>query len=229
MLVKKDTKEGTVFSGKPKKVSWERLWTFSGGPFTLTGWPRKNIHTDLEFARNCGLPSVAASATQYQGYLAELMIDIFGPEWLSHGTMSVKFIKIVDAGDVIVTRADVKSKEPVNGATRFILDAYGENQRKEKVLVGLAAGIVGKVDYAKVRPKVPYPEAGGKKGAEGLPQYEPFEFLLTPELNQQYLFAAEDFHPRYFQETEIGSPIGHPGLLLNMSNATRSPSFKMGS
>ena len=53
---------------------------------------------------------------------------------------------------------------------------------------------------------------------------EPFEFSVTPELNEQYLFAVEDFHPRYLGET-AGRPQVHPALLLNMSNITRSPSF----
>lgn len=56
-------------------------------------------------------------------------------------------------------------------------------------------------------------------------EMEPFEFVVTPELNQQYLYAEEDYHPRYWRETDAGPPIVHPGLLLNMSNHTRSPSF----
>jgi hypothetical protein len=56
-------------------------------------------------------------------------------------------------------------------------------------------------------------------------EFEPFEFVVTPELNQQYLYAEEDYHPRYWRETHAGAPIVHPGVLLNMSNHTRSPSF----
>lgn len=55
--------------------------------------------------------------------------------------------------------------------------------------------------------------------------FEPFEFLVTPELNQQYLYAEEDFDSKYIQETESGPPMVHPALILNMSNTTRSPSF----
>jgi hypothetical protein len=56
-------------------------------------------------------------------------------------------------------------------------------------------------------------------------EFEPLEYLVTPELNQQYLFAEEDYHPRYLEEGEWGAPMVHSGLLLNMSNNTRSPSF----
>jgi len=56
-------------------------------------------------------------------------------------------------------------------------------------------------------------------------EFEPYEFRVTPEFNQQYLEAEEDHHPRYLQETEAGPAIVYPGLLINHSNVTRSPSF----
>ena len=56
-------------------------------------------------------------------------------------------------------------------------------------------------------------------------EFEPLEFVVTPELNQQYLYAEEDFHPRYIEESDKGPPLIHPGILYNMSNNTRSPSF----
>lgn len=58
-------------------------------------------------------------------------------------------------------------------------------------------------------------------------EYTPLDLLVTPELNQQYLYAEEDFHRRYIEETKDGPPIVHPALLLNMSNDTRSPSFSL--
>lgn len=54
---------------------------------------------------------------------------------------------------------------------------------------------------------------------------DPLEFLVTQELNEQYLYGEQDYHPRYLEQTASGPPLVHPGLLLNMSNITRSPSF----
>lgn len=56
-------------------------------------------------------------------------------------------------------------------------------------------------------------------------ELEPLEFTVSPELNQQYLYAVEDFHPRYIERSDLGPPLVHPSLLLNMSNRTRSPSY----
>lgn len=58
-------------------------------------------------------------------------------------------------------------------------------------------------------------------------EFEPLEFIVTPELNQQLLYGEEDYHPRYIESSKSGPPLVHPGLLLNMSNNTRSPSFHL--
>ena len=55
-------------------------------------------------------------------------------------------------------------------------------------------------------------------------RFEPLEFVVTRELNEQYLYADEDYSSIYL-DAEL--PIAHPGLLLNMSNNTRSPSFHL--
>ena len=53
------------------------------------------------------------------------------------------------------------------------------------------------------------------------------EFTVSPSLNQQILYAQEDFDPRYTGDGD-GSPAEvHPALLLQMSANTRSPSFKL--
>ncbi|MDA0654834.1 MAG: hypothetical protein O2912_00285 [Proteobacteria bacterium] len=57
--------------------------------------------------------------------------------------------------------------------------------------------------------------------------FDPFEFVVTPALNQQYCFAEEDFHPRYITGENGQPPMAHPGFMLNMSNATKSSSHAM--
>jgi acyl dehydratase len=142
-MITKDTLVGQEFSGKPKKLTWERIWAFSGGPFNTPGWPKKNIHTDLGFANSMGLQTVFVSATQYLGHLAELMIDLFGEGWLRGGkTSNAKFIKPVTQGDTIQTKAKVHSKEEKGSVIEYTLDVWCENQNGDKVLVGAATGIV---------------------------------------------------------------------------------------
>lgn len=141
-LITKETPVGQEFSGKPKKVTWERVWAFSGGPFTASGWPKKNIHTDIEFAKNAGLPTACASGTQYQGYVIQLLLDLFGEEWLKNGKMTAKFIKLVPVGDTLQAKAKIQFKEEVDSKVKYILDIWCQNQNGDKVLVGTAVGLV---------------------------------------------------------------------------------------
>jgi len=137
-----ETKVGAEFTGKRKTISETRVFAFSGGRFDAQGWPAKNIHTDLEFARSCGLQTRSVSATQYMGYLIELMLDLFGKSWLSYGRMDLKFIAIVDVGDQLVSKAVVTSREPEGSKTKFSLEIWCEDQRGNKVVVGTAIGLI---------------------------------------------------------------------------------------
>ena len=226
--ITKDTKVGEEFAGKPKILSWARIWAFSGGPFSNQGWPKKNVHTDLEFARACGLPTVGVSATQYMGHMAELMIDLFGLDWLRHGTFDVKFVDLVDAGDTLVPKATVESKEARGSATKFNMNVRSENQRGRDVLVGSATGIVGAIDYCEIRPDAPLPALPGLESLKKEREWAPLEYLATSELNEQYLFSEEAFDRWYIEATEFGPAVVHPGFLLNWSNTTRSPSYNIG-
>ena len=46
-------------------------------------------------------------------------------------------------------------------------------------------------------------------------------------MNENFLHAVEDLHPRYMEATAAGPPLVHPALLINFSNNTRSPSFHL--
>ena len=137
-----DTEEGREFSGKLKTVTEERVYAFSGGFPKGPGWPKKNIHTDLEFAKSCGLPTRAASGAMFEGYLTELMIDIFGESWLRHGKMSLTFIAIVDPGDTLLPKAVVRSSQAEDTGVRFVVEMWCQNQHGSKVVVGTATGLV---------------------------------------------------------------------------------------
>jgi acyl dehydratase len=141
-IITKDIPVGHEVSGKLKTVTEERVYAFSGGFPKGTGWPRKNIHTDLEFAKSCGLPTRAASGAMFEGYLTELMIDLFGESWLRHGKMSLTFIVIVDPGDTLVPKSVVRSKQTEDSGVRFVMEVWCENQHGNKVVVGTAIGLV---------------------------------------------------------------------------------------
>lgn len=57
-------------------------------------------------------------------------------------------------------------------------------------------------------------------------EYEPLEFVVTPDLNQQFLYAVEDFNPIFLEDIDGKPPLVHPVLLMHMSPRTRSPSYR---
>lgn len=142
--ITKQTKLGAEFSGKPKPMDEARVFAFSGGKFNAPGWPAQNIHTSLDFAKSVGLPTRAVSATQYEGHLTDLLIDLFGNNWFAHGRMEAKFIALVDVNDIIMSRAVVLSMEDEGSAALVTLDTWCENQRGEKVLVGKSSCLIDK-------------------------------------------------------------------------------------
>lgn len=108
----------------------------------MEGWPLVNIHTDLAHAQRCGLKKRNASGTQWQGYIIQMMLGMFGTSWLSHGTIETKFIRMVLEDDTVTPWASVTRSEPTEGGVRFSFDIGCENQRGETVLAGTATGIL---------------------------------------------------------------------------------------
>jgi len=58
-------------------------------------------------------------------------------------------------------------------------------------------------------------------------EYAPLEFVISADLNQQYLYGQEDFDPRYLPVEAGGAGLVHPSALLQMAANTRSPSFRL--
>ena len=56
--------------------------------------------------------------------------------------------------------------------------------------------------------------------------YAPLRFQITAELNQQFLFALEDYTVDYLG-LDGRTALVHPVVLLHMSARTRSPSFRL--
>lgn len=56
--------------------------------------------------------------------------------------------------------------------------------------------------------------------------YEGMKFSVSSELNQQFLYALEEFDHEYVVSSGPGAKV-HPVILLHMSARTRSPSFHL--
>jgi acyl dehydratase len=141
-MIGKDVNEGKHFVGRTKEVTQDRISAFSGGFPRSDGWPKKNIHTDLAFAQACGLSAQAASGAMFEGYLSELMIELFGVEWLRRGRMSLVFVKTVPPGERLTPKATVRERTLESTGVRVLLDVWCEDSTGSKVVVGTSYGYV---------------------------------------------------------------------------------------
>ena len=137
----KDIEIGFELEPIRKKLTLDKMRLFrlfrDGG-----SWPRvKNWHTDYADAQKFGFPVPVAVGSQLAEYLGELLIKFFG-KGLFGGTLSMIFLRIVEADDEITVRGVVRDKVDEDGSIRLMLEVWCENQRREKVVVGNASGLV---------------------------------------------------------------------------------------
>ena len=133
-----DAEVGTEFFGPIRRLTRERVLAFSGGPFSQPQWPDQNLHTSLEKAREAGLPGIIVSATQFEGHLVDLLIELFGDAWFSAGTIETKIPKSLMLDDSVRPKAMLREVRDDGGYRIFMLDVKCENQHGESVLVGTA-------------------------------------------------------------------------------------------
>ncbi|MBA2288249.1 MAG: MaoC family dehydratase [Ktedonobacteraceae bacterium] len=140
-LMTASTPVGATFSGQPRHVTWERTWAYAGGPFAQQGWPAQNIHTDAQYARSVGLAEPNVAGTQAQGYIVQLLVDLFGEQWLSHGKLyDLKFIRAIPIGAIIQVHAQVLSRESEGAAIRYTLAVRCLVQSGEETIIARAVG-----------------------------------------------------------------------------------------
>ena len=144
-LLKPDIEVGFRATGPTKTATLYRTRLFSGGWPRTEGWPAKNVHTDEDFARAAGLSGRNASGAMMQGYLAELMIDMFGEGWLSGGSFSLKFVHQVGMDDSVTAEAIVTAVRKSGQTIAVELDVNCKNQHGQVVTVGIATGTLAAV------------------------------------------------------------------------------------
>lgn len=134
---------GTVFEGRVRELSLDRLLAFSGGFLSEPNWPHKNLHTDTAKAHEAGLPDVIASGNQSVGILVALLMRLFGEAWLYHGVLDMKIVSSVYADDTIQARATLQERRMLGDEVEFVLEARCENQHGVAVIVGTATCRLG--------------------------------------------------------------------------------------
>lgn len=71
--------------------------------------------------------------------LTELMLDHFGDDWLTTGTIEVRYVIPLHVGDTLQPHARVTRMEPQDDAVMVHMDIWCANQRGEELARGTAS------------------------------------------------------------------------------------------
>ena len=101
-----------------------------------------SVHSD-GYTQAKGYPGALVSAYVITGYVAELMIGLFGESWAGEGRYRVKFIGTgLQQGDAIAVHGIVRTVSPLeDGRERVTLDLWIERADGAKAVVGEASGV----------------------------------------------------------------------------------------
>lgn len=93
---------GTGVPGVRRSFSQDQLNVFS---WLARGY--RNVHTDIDRARESGVGRTIVQALQQTGLIAESMVDFFGESWFTSGELELKYTHPAFCGDTLRTGAAV--------------------------------------------------------------------------------------------------------------------------
>jgi 3-hydroxybutyryl-CoA dehydratase len=100
------------------------------------------IHYDPVFAQNAGFPAPIATGVMSSAFLSEMLTRAFGVDWIRSGSIDVKFIRPIYAGDTVTARGRITGKHETSTGIRIVLQIWCETQRGDPVTVGSAQVVV---------------------------------------------------------------------------------------
>jgi acyl dehydratase len=105
---------------------------------------RENIHNNPELAaKRLGTTYTLASGRMSITFATECLRKFFGPEVYSHtGTVNLKFVRPVKAGDTITVTGAVSGSEETEGGTRVSVDLFCNNQDGNRTAVGIGTAVI---------------------------------------------------------------------------------------
>ena len=123
----------------------KKITTDSILQFESTGiLDRENIHNNPELAaKRLGTTYTRASGRMSITFAAESLRRFFGPEVFNHtGTVNLKFLRPVKAGDTITVTGAVSGTEEVDGGTKVLVDLFCDNQDGNRTAVGIGTAVI---------------------------------------------------------------------------------------
>ena len=105
---------------------------------------RENIHNNSELAaKRLGTTYTLASGRMSITFASECLRKFFGAAVFNHtGTVNLKFLRPVKAGDTITVTGTVSGTAEIEGGTRVSVDLFCDNQDGNRTAVGTGTAVV---------------------------------------------------------------------------------------
>ena len=105
---------------------------------------RENIHNNPEMAaKRLGTTYTLASGRMSITFASECLRKFFGTEIFNHtGTVNLKFLRPVKAGDTITVTGAVSGTEEIESGTRVSIDLFCDNQDGNRTAIGIGTAVV---------------------------------------------------------------------------------------
>ena len=105
---------------------------------------RENIHNNPELAAKLlGTTYTIASGRMSITFASECLRKFFGAEVFNHtGTINLKFLRPVKAGDTITVTGAVSSTEEIESGIKVSVDLFCDNQDGNRTAVGIGTAVV---------------------------------------------------------------------------------------
>lgn len=94
------------------------------------------IHIDPEFAQKTELGGTVAHGMLVLSYVSEYMTDNFGLDWLTGGTLNVRFKAPARPGNTLSISGKITKLEKQDGFTIVFCDVLCQDQQNEVVIIG---------------------------------------------------------------------------------------------
>ncbi|HEY8449901.1 MAG TPA: MaoC family dehydratase [Bacillota bacterium] len=98
----------------------------------------RNIHTDEAVARAAGLPGPIMEGRMGVSLISGLLGQTFGDAWLGGGALSVRFVRMVPAGEALTACARLQDVRHGEQGAELHLEVWCETANGERPIVGEA-------------------------------------------------------------------------------------------
>ena len=132
---------GDVLPGPVRAITAQRIeWYDSAMLSAATNELRQvgsNIHTDEEFAKSEGFPTVNADGMIMTNWCSEMLVHAFGMDYFERGELRTKYIKPTNLGVLLHVKGRIRAAaaQP-NGNTLYMIDVWCEDQDGTKLVDG---------------------------------------------------------------------------------------------